>query len=101
MKHAQRFLPGLVGILLFMLMVPSAFTQPAFPQLTGRVVDVAGIIPASVRQTLEAKLKAHENATSDQVVIATVQYVDGPSIEDYANRLFRHWHRRWAMHCLP
>src|SRR5690606_17822885 len=43
------------------------------------------------RAALEAKLKAHEDKTSDQVVVATIRSLEGTSIEDYANRLFRAW----------
>lgn len=62
-----------------------------FPQLTGRVVDGAGILKPEERAALEAKLKAHEDKTTDQVVVATVRSLEGYPIEDYANRLFRHW----------
>jgi len=63
----------------------------SFPKLTGRVVDAAGILTPDQRGTLEAKLKAYEDKTSDQVVVATVPNLQGTSVEDYANRLFRDW----------
>jgi uncharacterized protein len=62
-----------------------------FPPLTGRVVDAAGILTPDQRGRLDAKLKAHEDKTSDQVVVATVPTLQGTTIEDYANRLFRDW----------
>jgi uncharacterized protein len=43
------------------------------------------------RAALEAKLKAHEDKTTDQVVVATVPSLGGTSVEDYGNRLYRHW----------
>ncbi len=60
----------------------------SFPTLTGRVVDAAGLLTPDQRHALEAKLKAHEDKTSDQVVVATVPNLQGTTIEDYANRLF-------------
>ena len=63
----------------------------SFPTLTGRVVDAAGILAPEQRSALEAKLKAFEDKTSDQVVVATVPNLQGTTIEDYANRLFRDW----------
>ncbi|MFE1597327.1 TPM domain-containing protein [Methylobacterium sp. ID0610] len=63
----------------------------SFPALTGRVVDAAGLLTDQQRGALDAKLKAHEDKTSDQVVVATVRSLQGTSIEDYANRLFRAW----------
>ncbi|AWM89260.1 YgcG family protein [Microvirga sp. 17 mud 1-3] len=63
----------------------------SFPALTGRVVDAANLLKPEERTALEAKLKAHEDKTSDQVVVATVPSLEGYEVEDYANRLFRHW----------
>lgn len=72
----------------------NSITVPAtaeFPALSGRVVDDAGILDAATREALRAKLAAHEAATSNQIVVATVKSLNGNSIEDYANRLFRRW----------
>ncbi|KQP23743.1 hypothetical protein ASF27_13210 [Methylobacterium sp. Leaf102] len=65
--------------------------DPSFPALTGRVVDAAGILKPEDRAGLESKLKAYEDKTSDQVVVATVPDLQGLTVEDYANRLFRYW----------
>lgn len=62
-----------------------------FPALSGRINDGAGIIPAEARARIEARLGTHEARTSDQVVIATVRSLQDTSIEDFANRLYRHW----------
>ena len=62
-----------------------------FPPLSGRVVDAADILTPDQRGRLDAKLKAYEDKTSDQVVVATVPNLQGTTIEDYANRLFRAW----------
>ncbi|KQP96499.1 YgcG family protein [Methylobacterium sp. Leaf117] len=65
--------------------------EPTFPALTGRVVDAAGILKPEDRAILEAKLKAYEDKTSDQVVVATIPSLQDRTIEDYGNRLFRAW----------
>jgi uncharacterized protein len=80
---------GLVAVCL--LLVPFGALAQSFPALTGRVVDAASLLAAEQRASLEAKLKAHEDKTSDQVVVATVPSLEGYAIEDYANRLFRQW----------
>src|SRR5215212_5560554 len=77
-------------IALFLLFPLSALAQ-TFPPLTGRVVDAADLLKPEERAALEAKLKSHEDKTSDQVVVATLRSLEGYEIEDYANRLFRHW----------
>ncbi len=68
-----------------------AAAELAFPSLSGRVVDGAGLLTPEQRDALDAKLKAHEDRTSDQVVVATVPGLQGTTVEDFANRLFRHW----------
>jgi len=64
---------------------------PIFPALTGRVVDQANILPPEVEQDLTLKLQGLEDATSDQLVIVTLNSLDGYDIEDYGYQLGRHW----------
>jgi len=66
-------------------------TGPFFPPFAGRVVDGAGVLTPEVRTRLDAKLKATEEKTSDQVVVATVLSLGGLSIDQYANQLFARW----------
>ena len=80
----------LLTAFLFVFLPFAAFAQ-TFPPLTGRVVDAANLLKPEERTALEAKLKAHEDRTTDQVVVATLRSLEGYEIEDYANRLFRHW----------
>jgi len=77
-------------IALFLLFTLPVLAQ-TFPPLTGRVVDAVNLLKPEERAALEAKLKAHEDRTTDQVVVATLRSLEGHEIEDYANRLFRHW----------
>jgi len=62
-----------------------------FPQLTGRVVDQAGIMSTEVRSAVAGKLKDLEDKSSIQLVVATVASLQGSDIETYANQLFRTW----------
>jgi uncharacterized protein len=61
------------------------------PYLTGRVVDEAGILSPGARERLAATSKAHEEKTSNQVIVLTLPTLDGESIEDYATRAFAAW----------
>jgi uncharacterized protein len=79
----------LVGLALFF--APAVALAQTFPALTGRVVDAANILKPEDRAAIDAKLKAHEDKTTDQVVVAAVPSLEGYEIEDYANRLFRQW----------
>jgi uncharacterized protein len=62
-----------------------------FPALTGRIVDQANVIPADTRSTIETKLANLEAKSGIQLVVATVNSLEGQEIEPYANALFREW----------
>ena len=68
-----------------------ALAAPTFPELTGRIVDAADVIPQATRAALEPRLEALETKSGIQLVVATVKSLEGQAIEPYANELFRHW----------
>jgi uncharacterized protein len=61
------------------------------PFLSGRVVDDAHVLSDGARERLTGALKAHEDATSDQVVVLTVPTIGSDDIENYANTVFHTW----------
>ncbi|WP_260963188.1 TPM domain-containing protein [Pseudomonas citri] len=69
----------------------TAQAELKFPVLTGRVVDDAQMLQPSAAAQLEAQLKAHEQATGEQVVVVTLPNLQGTSIEDFGYQLGRHW----------
>jgi uncharacterized protein len=82
------------ALIVLACLLPLSFAvaaDPTFPPLTGRVVDAANLLTPEARARLEDKLKAYEEKTSDQVVVATVPSLGDLPIEDYANKLFRTW----------
>ena len=62
-----------------------------FPELSGRVVDQAGVMSAESKSDVEAKSKTLEDKSGIQLVVATVKSLQGSDIETYANQLFRFW----------
>ena len=80
-------------ILLFVLAwaVPTYAADIAFPPLTGRVVDQARVLSAGAVAQLTAQLQAHEQATGQQVVVATVSSLQEHEIADYGYQLGRAW----------
>jgi uncharacterized protein len=84
---------ALILALIFILLspLPGFAADPSYPALTGRIVDGAQLIGADARERIDAKLKAHEEKTGDQLVVATVPSLQGVGIEDFANGLFRFW----------
>jgi uncharacterized protein len=77
-----------VAILLACLPANAA---PTFPQLTGRIVDEAGLLTPEDRSAIEAELKALEEKSTDQLTVVTLPSLQGYEIEDYGYQLGRHW----------
>ncbi|MEX0731767.1 MAG: TPM domain-containing protein [Aquisalimonadaceae bacterium] len=85
---AVRHLWAIPALLLCMV---AAHAQPNFPSLTGRVVDQAGVLDAQIERRLSQALEAHENTTTEQVVVVTLDDLQGYPIEDYGYQLGRQW----------
>jgi len=93
-RQMQRL--GLIAILLAVVLAvlqlaSPAFAAPTYPPLTGRVTDAAGVLPADVAAGLEARLKALEDSTGTQLVVATVPDLQGYEIDEYGVGLLRDW----------
>jgi uncharacterized protein len=69
----------------------AARAEPTFPQLTGRVVDAANVLPPDVEARINQKLTALEAQSGRQVVVATLPDLQGYDIADYGYQLGRHW----------
>ena len=78
-------------LLLALLSAAAGAAQPAFPELTGRVVDQAGLLGERDQAELEAALADFERETTDQIVVATLTSLQGLPIEEYGYQLGRHW----------
>ena len=65
--------------------------QIAFPELTGRVVDQAGILEPGQETRLSDRLADLESRTTDQLVVVTVDSLQGLGIGDFSQQLGRHW----------
>lgn len=82
---------ALAALLMVVSLAFPAGAAPAFPPLTGRVTDAAGILPAETVATLEARLKALEDTTTVQLVVATVPDLQDLEIDEYGYQLGRSW----------
>ncbi|MGD8559115.1 MAG: TPM domain-containing protein [Gammaproteobacteria bacterium] len=83
-----------IRLLIFIFTISWLITSqaaPTFPELTGRVVDKAGLLSASSKSQLITALEQHEQATTNQVVVVTVNSLQGYTIEEYGYQLGRHW----------
>ena len=88
----RRTLTLLVSVLLALgVLLPGLAHAQAFPELTGPVVDQAGVIPDDVEARISGKLIAIKDQSQRQLQVVTVSSLEGYDITDYANRLFRNW----------
>lgn len=80
-----------VCLLLLLAGVGMAWAAPTFPALTGRIVDEANLLTPQQRAELNAQLADLEETSTDQVVVVTLNSLQGYPIEDYGYQLGRHW----------
>lgn len=84
-----RLFRALAALLLVAFALP--VSAQTFPKLTGRVVDAAGLLsPAQVQQLTQLSAGV-EQASTRQLVVATIPDLQGDTIEDYGYRLGRAW----------
>lgn len=87
----MRLLRAALCLLLLLAGAGGVWAALAFPTLSGRVVDAAGLLDTATRAQLEQLLKGHEQSTGEQVVVVTLASLQGQSIEEYGYQLGRHW----------
>lgn len=92
MNSAFRKLTGLL-ILLSLFFAASAWGSTPKPPDVPRdyVVDLAGIIDSGAASRLNAFLRELERKTTAQVLVLTVQSLDGQSIEEFAIETKEKW----------
>ena len=80
-------------LIVFLGLLLTAFQVYALdvPPLTGRVVDLAGVLPAQDAEQLTAQLKAHEEHTGNQVAVLILPSLEGEPLEEYSHRIATTW----------
>ena len=89
--HRIRSLRTVLPWVMLLWMAASAVAQVSVPELTGRVVDRADILPAPTESGLTAMLSDHEARTGNQVAVLTLPSLKGEPIEAVALRVARTW----------
>jgi uncharacterized protein len=85
----KRFVLVFIGLTMISAAVSAA--DITFPALTGRVVDNAHILDPAVIQQLDNQIGAHEQESSDQIVVVTVPDLHDLPIEEFGYKLGRAW----------
>ena len=87
----KRFLSGLIAALLSIALIATVVGAQAFPDHVGFVNDFAGLLSAEAQAQLENDLINFEQETSAEIAVATIETLEGDTVEDYAVRLFEAW----------
>ena len=81
----------LLGLLAVAPPVVRAVTPPLPDNPPGHVVDLARVIPSRQQQELEGLLTALEQKTTAQMVILTIESLDGPDINSFSLQTAEKW----------
>lgn len=90
-RRASRFVAVIAFFAAFFALFAVAYAAPNYPELTGRIVDQAGLLNAEDRAWIESELASLEAASTDQIAVVTVNSLEGYPIEDYSIGLARKW----------
>jgi uncharacterized protein len=89
-RRGERELVMRSFLLLAVLAAPGWCAKP-FPASPRDYVHNEGVISASAESELSSLLSGVEKQSGHQFVVALFQSMEGESLEDYTNRLFKHW----------
>ena len=81
----------LVSILTLALACTGLVHALDVPPMTGRVMDLAHVLPALSVESMSARLAAHETATSNQVAALIVPSLQGDVLEEFSHRVATTW----------
>ena len=88
-RFLQRILVGIVVV--FTVTSVSPVSALDVPLLTGRVVDLAHVLPSSTAESLTARLTALEGQSNNQVAVLTIPSLEGESVEEFSHRVATTW----------
>ena len=83
---------GLLLVSVLLAAVPPVPDQPA-----NYVVDLAGIIDPQTEADLNHRLKELEDRTTAQVMVLTIDSLEGEPIEKFSLRMAEKWLKPWAL----
>jgi uncharacterized protein len=81
----------LVGWALCALLMSSSVYALDVPPLTGRVVDLAQVLPPATAAQLSERLQAHEDKTTNQVAVLIVPSLEGEPLFNFSHRAATTW----------
>jgi uncharacterized protein len=88
MTNLRRWL-GLLALLVLFAAPVAAQDLPPRPQ--GPIFDQADMLPADQEAALDQRLRDFDARTGNAVIVATVDNLQGDTVEDYAQKLYAGW----------
>jgi uncharacterized protein len=76
---------------LFVISLSSSAFAQTLPKAVGRVNDFANVIDPATEAEIDRQLDQLEQQTSSEIAVVTVPSLNGMSVDEYANRLFKEW----------
>jgi uncharacterized protein len=78
-------------LLLLIFLAKLVFASVTVPTLNGHINDYAHVLSDETIAKLEQLLQQHEQNTSNQIVVLTINSLEGEQIEEKANEIFNTW----------
>ena len=88
-KRLLTFLFLLTGLL--SLLLPAVSSGLEVPQLQGRVNDYGAMLSSGTKQQLEQLLQVLEQQESTQIVVLTINSLEGDNLENFSIRVVEKW----------
>jgi uncharacterized protein len=90
LRRIAPLVPSMLLVPAMLLLAASAFALEV-PYLSGRINDTAHMLSAEAVAELEAMLEAYEDSTGNQIVLLTIESLDGESLEEFSIRVAETW----------
>ncbi|MBV5341234.1 MAG: TPM domain-containing protein [Deltaproteobacteria bacterium] len=78
-------------IILLLILLPHQAFSLEVPQLRGHVNDYANMLSPAAAERLEQALVAFENSDSTQIVVLTVNSLEGENLEEFSIKIAEAW----------
>jgi uncharacterized protein len=91
MNHSPRSSLFFIAILVCACLSYASAQKKTYPAYTGHVNDFANVLDDQTKQKLETWLTNFEKLTGTQIAVVTVPSLEGRSVEEYSNELYRAW----------
>lgn len=91
MHHNTPRVPRLLVTAVCLLLLAAAVHALDVPYLSGRINDNAHMLSSETVAELESMLAAYEDSTGNQLVLLTIESLEGESLEDYSMRVAETW----------